>query len=178
MNANKKEKAKLVKEIQQKISDSKGLVVATYQGLSVKEMQELRKLSKEKDVELKVYKNRLFKIAAKNAGFEKLNDSLTGANIFAFGMSDDISPSKVLAEFAKKHKQVEFVTGIYEGKVVDANELKVVASLPTLEEALTMLAMQLMAPVKYVGVGLHQLTESDHLNGGSNEKSSSNEESK
>ena len=166
MNANKQAKVNVVKEITDKFNASKSVVVAKYAGLTVSEFQDLRKQMAAKDVEIKVYKNRLVKIAAKEAGFEELNNSLTGANVFAFGMSDDISPAKVLAEFAKNHKVVELVAGTFEGKVIDAQGVNEVATLPTLEEALSMLAMQLISPVKFVGVGLHQLTEGDFLSKG------------
>lgn len=175
MNENKTAKVAIVKEISEKIAKSEGFVVAKYDGLSVKEFQTLRLLLAEKDVDIKVYKNRLFRIAAKDAGFEALSDSLKGANVFAFGMSDDISPAKVLAEFAKDHKALELKSGTFEGKVVDKAGIEEVATLPTLEEALTMLATQLLSPVKFVGVGLHQLIEGDHLGAAPAEETKSEE---
>lgn len=165
MNANKQIKVNVVKEISKKLSDAKGIVVAKYDGLSVKEFQSLRSQLKEKNVELKVYKNRLFKIAAKEAGLGELEPTLTGANVFAFGMSDDISPSKILAAFAKEHSALELKGGTFEGKVVDAVGINEVATLPSFEEALSMLAMQLISPVKFVGVGLNQLVEEGHIKG-------------
>lgn len=169
MNANKQAKAAVIKEISTKLESSQAIVVAKYDGLTVKEFQLLRSQLKEKDVELKVYKNRLFKIAAKEAGIGEIETSLTGANVFAFGMSDDISPAKVLAAFAKDHDALELKAGTYEGKVLDAAGVNEVATLPSLEEALTMLATQLLSPVKFVGVGLHQLTEGDHLSANGSE---------
>ncbi len=171
MNENMRVKTEVVKEISGKIEASQSLVVAKYDGLTVKEFQDLRKQLSEKDVELKVYKNRLFKIAAKNANLSELDESLTGANVFAFGMSDDISPAKILAKFAKEHKALELKAGTYEGKVVDTEGINAIALLPSLEEALTILANQLMSPVKFVGVGLHQLTEGDYLNASKVEES-------
>ncbi|TCG10479.1 50S ribosomal protein L10 [Mycoplasma todarodis] len=148
-----------VKEISEKISQSAGLVVAEYHGLTVTELQELRNLSAEKDVELKVYKNRIFKIAAKENGIEAINTELVGPNIFAFGKSDDISPAKVLAEFAKTHDALKLKAGTYEGKVIGLEEVLQVATLPSLEEALTMLATSMMAPLKYISVGMNTLVE-------------------
>ncbi|NQZ65760.1 MAG: 50S ribosomal protein L10 [Mycoplasmatales bacterium] len=163
MNENMKIKTEVVKEISNKINSSQSLVVAKYAGLTVKEFQDLRAQLAEKDVELKVYKNRLFKIAAREANLEELEESLTGANVFAFGMSDDISPAKILANFAKNHKALELKAGTYEGKVLDTDGINSIATLPSFEEALTILANQLMSPVKFIGVGLHQLTEGDFL---------------
>ena len=174
MNANKQAKVEVVKEIVNKINKAEGIVVAKYDGLTVSEFQLLRSQLSEKDVELKVYKNRLFKIAAKDAGIEEIQSSLTGQNVFAFGMSDDISPAKVLAAFAKDHEALELKAGTYEGRVIGADEVKEVATLPSLEEALTMLATQLISPVKYVGVGLNQLVEENHLVVGEEVKTSDN----
>ena len=176
MNANKQIKVNLVKEITEKLNNSQAIVVADYSGLTVKEFQMLRKSLKEKDVELKVYKNRLFKLAAKEAGIGEIETSLTGANVFAFGMSDDISPAKILAAFAKDHDSLELKAGTFEGKVIDANAVHEVATLPSFEEALTMLATQLLSPVKYVGVGLNQLVEDGHLENGATAKEESKSE--
>lgn len=176
MNTNKQIKNDVVKEITEKLAAAQAVVVAKYDGLTVSEFQDLRKQLREKNVELKVYKNRLFKIAAKGAGLDGIEVALTGANVFAFGMSDDISPAKILASFAKEHQSLELKAGTYEGKVIDAVGVNEVATLPTLEEALTILAMQLLSPIKFIGVGLHQLTEGDYLS--ANESEAATEEVK
>jgi len=165
MNKNRQNKETVVKEILQKINDSKTLIVASYDGLTVKELQELRILLKEKNVELKVFKNRLFKIAAAQTAFEEINKDVTGQNIFAFGMDDDISASKILAKFAKDHENLVLKAGTYEGKVIDVKGVMEVATLPTMEEALTKLALALLTPVKDLGIGLNLLVEEGHLSG-------------
>jgi len=169
MNANRIAKESQVKEIVEKINASEALVVAQFAGLTVAETQDLRKQLKEKGVELKVYKNRLVKLAMEEAGFGSINEELTGPNAFAFGMEDGISPAKVLAEFAKEHEALKLKAGTYEGKVIDVEELNIIATLPTKEEALTMLAMSMIAPIKYVGSGLHMLTTEGHLEAGAEE---------
>ena len=159
MNANQITKQNVVKEIVEKISKAKSLVVAEYAGLSVKEIQELRNELQDKNSEMKVYKNRLFKIAAKEAGFEKLAEDLVGPNTFAFGFEDEIAPSKVLFNFGKKHKALKIKSGIYEGKVVDEQEITQVAQLPSMEEALAQLAMSMIYPLKNLSIGLNLLSE-------------------
>ncbi len=165
MSALRQAKETQVKEISKKISDSQAFVVAEYRGLTVNDLETLRTELREKDVELKVYKNRIFKIAAKENGFEAINEELTGPNIYAFGMKDDISPAKILAKFAKKHKALKLKAGTFEGKVINLEELQVVASLPSLEEALGMLANSLIAPVKQMGISLNLLVEEGHIGG-------------
>lgn len=156
----KEQKILKTKEISDKISKSQSVVVATYQGLTVKEIQALRKEAKAKDVEIKVYKNRLVKKAIENnSELSSLSDTLVGANLYAFSYSDYISAAKVLHEFGKKHKQVELVSGIIEGKVTDKQGISEIATLPTFEEALTILATSLQAPIRQIGVGLKMLVD-------------------
>lgn len=161
MNANKREKARVVKEIKTKLQNASALVVIDYQGMTVKQFQALRKELKTKNIELQVYKNRLFKIAADSAGFKDLNTSLTGQNAYAFGSEDDIAPAKIIAKFAEEfpNNVLEFKSGIFEKKVVDAAELAKIATLPSYEEALGILARQMISPLKYIAVGLNQLVE-------------------
>lgn len=164
MNANKQAKVSEVKEISDKLAKSQSVVVVEYSGLTVKQFQELRKELKAKDVELSVYKNRLFKLAAAEAGLSALDTDLVGQNAYAFGYSDDIAPAKILAKFAKENEALKLKAGTYEGKVISAAEVLQVATLPSYEEALTILAMQLISPVKFVGVGLHQLVTEGKVN--------------
>lgn len=163
MSILKQQKIVQAKEISGKISKSQAVVVATYQGLIVKEIQELRKLAKEKDVELKVYKNRIVKKSIQNTEFSSLSSSLVGANIYAFSYSDSISAAKVIYEYGKKHKQIQLVSGIVEGKVLNKEEILDVAKLPTYEEALTMLATSLQAPIRQIGIGLKMLVDENKI---------------
>ena len=152
-----------VKEINDKISKSQSMVVATYQGLTVKQIQALRKEAKTKNVEIKVYKNRLVKKAIENTDLDSLSDTLVGANLYAFSYSDYISAAKVLHEFGKKHKQVKLISGIVENKVANQTEIMDIATLPTFEEALTMLATSLQAPIRQIGVGLKMLVDENKI---------------
>ncbi|WP_036464314.1 50S ribosomal protein L10 [Mycoplasmopsis sturni] len=152
-------KRHVVSEITSKIQESKAIAFAEYRGLTVAELKELRKAAKEVNVEIKVYKNRLFKIAAQNTGFEKLADHLVGPNIFAFSNQDDMSAAKLLVKFAKKHKLMVIKAGTYEGEVIDASGVKNVATLPTYEEALGILARSLMAPLSQISLSLKLVSE-------------------
>lgn len=113
-----------VSEITNKISSAKAIAFAEYRGLTVAQLKEMRVEAKKVGVELKVYKNRLFKLATDKLGYD-LSSFLVGANIFAFSNDDDMSAAKLLVKFAKKHKEfVVLKAGTFEGKVVDTQELK------------------------------------------------------
>lgn len=163
MSALREQKIKQAKEISEKISKSEAVVVATYQGLTVKQIQLLRKEAKAKDVEIKVYKNRLVKKAIENSEFKDLSKSLVGPNLFAFSYNDSISAAKILHEFSKKHNQVKLISGIVEKRVLEQNEIMEVATLPSYDEALTMLATSLQAPIRQIGVGLKMLVDENKV---------------
>ncbi|VEU76075.1 50S ribosomal protein L10 [Mycoplasmopsis columboralis] len=152
-------KRNTVSEIAQKVQESKAIAFAEYRGLTVAELKELRIEAKKVGVEIKVYKNRLFKIASARTGFEKLADHLVGPNIFAFSKEDDMSAAKLLVKFAKTHKLMVIKAGTYEGQVIDATGVKQVASLPSYEEALGILARSLMAPLQQISLSLKLVSE-------------------
>ncbi|QJR44110.1 50S ribosomal protein L10 [Mycoplasma miroungirhinis] len=156
-------KVLVVNEITRAIEQSKSVVVAKYQGLTVENLQELRKEAKAHGVSLKVYKNRLVKQATSKLNYEALNDYLVGANIYVFGNEDDISAAKVIANFAKKFQALEIVAGIYENRVIDAKEVAVVATLPTYEEALMILGNSLLTPLRQLGLGMKMLVDENKI---------------
>ncbi|WP_025755610.1 50S ribosomal protein L10 [Mycoplasmopsis cricetuli] len=152
-------KRNVVNEIAEKIQKSQAIAFAEYRGLSVAQLKELRIEAKKVGVEIKVYKNRLFKLAANKTGFADLAQHLIGPNIFAFSNEDDMSAAKLLVKFAKKHKLMVIKAGTYEGQVIDATNVKKVAALPTYEEALGILARSLMAPLQQMSLSLKLISE-------------------
>lgn len=139
-------KKNVVSEIQNKFTGSSSTVVAEYRGLSVAEVTELRRALMKENVELKVYKNTLASKAADAAGYGELSIVLTGPNAMAFG-GDETGAARVMAKFAKKHKNLVLKGGIVEGKVVDLDTINALAALPNREGMLSMLLSVLQAPV-------------------------------
>jgi large subunit ribosomal protein L10 len=139
------EKQKTVDEIADKISKSGSTVVVEYRGLSVKEITELRRALREQGCEMDVYKNSLTRRAAEKLGYD-MGDALTGPNAIAVS-PDEIAASHVLAKFAKKHDALIIKSGIVDNKVVSADEIKVLATLPNKEGMLSMLLSCLQSPI-------------------------------
>lgn len=158
-SANKKAKKDLAKIIESKIKDAKSVVIAEYRGLTVAELLQLRREAKKQGIEIKVFKNRIFKIAAKAAGYKDFENNLVGPNLFAFSNQNDIVAAKVLVKFAKDNKLLVPKIAIYEGKIVDAKAIQEIATLPTYEEALTILARSLMAPLQQLSLSLKLFSE-------------------
>ena len=137
MALTREKKEQIVAELTQLLETSKMTVVAKYAGTDVKTMQALKKTAKEEGTRVIVTKNRLFKNALKgNTKYEKADtDSLTGQLLYAFNADDEVAPAQVLASFAKKEPQLEFV-GAYseDGSFVSAEDVKAIASLPSKDQ--------------------------------------------
>lgn len=142
------EKEATVKEVQDKLAQSKAVVLADYRGLNVQEVTELRKKLREAGVEYKVIKNTMTSRAAKAANIDGLDTYLSGPTALAFGYTDPVTPAKILAAFAKDHKKLELKGGILEGKVISADSIKDLASLPAREVLLGQLAGVLQSPMR------------------------------
>ncbi|UFJ40642.1 50S ribosomal protein L10 [Brevibacillus humidisoli] len=144
----REEKVKTVETIATKMRESQTTVVADYRGLSVAQVTELRQQLREAGIEFKVYKNTLARLATAKEGLTELDQYLLGPNAIAFSNEDVVAPAKILVDFAKKNDKLEIKGGIIEGKVVGAEEIKALASLPSREGLLSMLLSVLQAPMR------------------------------
>ncbi len=140
-------KKEIVAEITDKLQRSVAAVVVDYRGLKVGEVTELRKKCRENDLDYKVYKNTLARMAAKNAGMDELVEELVGPNAIMFSYDDPIAAAKMADEFAKAHKNLEPKVGFIEGTFYAEEQLKELASVPSREELLAKLLGSLKAPV-------------------------------
>lgn len=140
-------KEAVVAEVVEKLGASQGVVLTDYRGLNVAEVTELRSKLREAGVEFKVLKNTLTRRAANEVGIEGLDPYLEGPTAIAFGVNDPVSPAKILAEFAKAHKNLEIKAGILEGKVIDIEGVKALADLPSREELLAKALAGMQSPL-------------------------------
>lgn len=141
-------KVEAVAEIKEHLERSGAVVLADYRGLTVKEMQALRRQLREAGVEIKVYKNRLTRIAAAELDLPDMGDLLEGPTAFAFSEEDPVAPAKALAAFAKEHAALELKGGLVDGAVIDAATVKALAALPSREELVAKLMGTMLNPVR------------------------------
>ncbi|GAA6822976.1 MULTISPECIES: 50S ribosomal protein L10 [Staphylococcus] len=134
--------------IADQLKNSVSTVIVDYRGLSVSEVTELRNQLREAGVEYKVYKNTMVRRAAEKAGIEGLDEFLVGPTAVATSTEDVVAPAKVLAGFAKEHDALEIKTGVMEGNLISAEEVKTVGSLPNHDGLVSMLLSVLQAPVR------------------------------
>jgi large subunit ribosomal protein L10 len=162
MAISKDKKNTLVAELTELLSDSKMVVYAKYQGLTVKELQELRKAAREAGVKIKVVKNRLVKVAMKEIATYKDTETsgLTGQLLYALGTDEDFDAAKVLTKFAKTHDKMELVGGFNaEGTALSTEEVKTLGSLPTKNELIAQVVDTLLSGINGVVSGLEKHAE-------------------
>ncbi len=150
-------KKETVQEITDKLKNSKSVLLFRYAQSSVSDMQELRRELKKIDSEVKVYKNTLVKRALDDMNID-LSSFLEGPNAIVFG-KELLEPIKAFDEFAKKHKNVEILTGLVDGEVVSLDTIKDYAAIPSMEGLLTMFAGGLMEHVKNLSIALNLYAE-------------------
>lgn len=157
MALTKDKKNEVVKEVADLLADSKMTVITAYQGTPVKAMQALRRAGRDNGTTLKVVKNRLVIKAIETTDSIKGADTsaLEGMLLYAFNSEDEVAPAQVLAEFAKAQPTLQFVGAISaEGKFLNADEVKALASLPGKNELIAQVLATLASPVNDVMNGL------------------------
>lgn len=135
-----------VQNLTQKLKDTKALVLADYQGLSVSQMADLRAQVKKAGGELEVVKNRLLGRAAKEAKVKIADEALAGPTAALWAWEDEIGPTKALFNFAQDAGSPKIKFGIFEGKTISLERIKQLASLPTMEELRKRLVNTLQSP--------------------------------
>lgn len=154
-------KQKLVDEVAEKMSTSKSVVIAEYQGLTVEKTQDLRRQLRDAGCEMFVIKNNISRRAAEAKGYSELANDLDGPNSVVFSYEDQVSAAKVLYEFAKKNKKLKVKSAIVDGEYYEIEKVKEISQLPNREGLLTMLAGSLLAPLRDLAIGLDLLTKQD-----------------
>ncbi len=133
------DKVAAVAELKEKFSNSDAAVLTEYRGLTVGQMQELRR-SLGADATYAVAKNTLALMAAKEAGFEGLDETLTGPTAIAFITGDVAGVTKSLKNFAKDNPSLAIKGGVMDGNVLDAKAVLKLADLESREVLLAKLA--------------------------------------
>ena len=157
MAISKDKKNELVADLTELLSSAKTTIYAKYQGLTVQELQELRKAAREAGVKIKVVKNRLVKVAMKEIAVYKDTDTtgLTGQLLYATSSEDEVAPAKVLANFAKDHDALSLVGGFSDlGATLSEDEVKALAAMPSKHELIAQVVAQLLSPVTDTVSGL------------------------
>ena len=147
-----KEKQLVIDEIKERTENAKSIVLFDYRGITDNEAKELRRALRESGADYKVYKNTLMARALADLKID-LNSSLMGPSALAYG-TDQIAAIKVLSEFAKKNQALVLKVGVVDGEISDATKLAELATIPSRDGLLTMLAGGMIAIAKDLSICL------------------------
>ena len=159
-----------VAELTEALSASNATIVADYRGLTVSDIQAVRRTLRSEGITYRVVKNRLAKIAAKDAGREELNDLLDGPTGLAMGAADEVTLARVFLDAIKPYKTVVVRGGVVGAARIDAGSITRLAQLPSRDVLLAQLAGGmasplatmaglLAAPLRNLGYALSQLAD-------------------
>jgi len=141
------DKKAIVAEVNETATSALSLVIADARGVTVTGMTALRKNARENRVTLRVVRNTLARRALVGTEFECVNDSLVGPSLFGFSMEDPGAAARLFKEFAKENKNFEVKALAVSGQILGADQLDVLAKLPTRDQALSILMSVMKAPV-------------------------------
>jgi large subunit ribosomal protein L10 len=148
MPLNLEDKKALVQEVAQVAAESQSVVAAEYRGITVSQMTVLRAKAREQGVYMRVVKNTLARRAVAGTSFEAIGPKLKGPLVLAFSKDDPGAAARVVKEFAKTNDKLVASLVSLGGQVLPGSELERVASLPTRDQALSMLLGTLKAPIE------------------------------
>ena len=139
-----------VAEIKAKLEQNEIAILTKYVGINVAKVTALRKRLREAGVDYKVYKNTLARRALSELGLESAADFMEGPTGWAFS-EDPVAPAKVLKEFSAEVNVVSMAGGVLSGKVVTAEQLNALASLPPRDQLLAQVIGTIAAPLRNLG---------------------------
>lgn len=149
MALSRKKKEEFIADIIDKLNRSKSVVFTDYRGLDVESINEVRNKLREQGVDYKVIKNSLFKRALNETNLKINVEEFENHPIAAaFSYKDEMIPAKVIYDYSKKNENLEILSGILEGKEVDAIAVKSLAKLPSREELYAKLVGSLVSPMR------------------------------
>lgn len=141
------EKKQAVAELSEKLKTAHTGVLVDYKGINVEDDTKLRKELRESGSFYKVVKNTLLRLALKEASIDGLDSVLEGTTALALNSDDYVAPARILNGYAEKNKTFTIKAGFIDGKSVDADEIKTLASLPSKEVLLAEVLRGLNGPI-------------------------------
>ena len=157
MALSRDKKNQLVAELGEALKNAKMTAFAEYKGLTVADLQELRKNAREAGVSIKVVKNRLVRVAMQEVENLKESDTsaLKGQLVYAISTEDEIAAAQVLGKFAKNHPDLKLVGAFADnGDVMDTETVTTLSELPSKDQLIGQIVETLLSPVHAITGGL------------------------
>ena len=143
----KETKQEIINQLNEKFKSNSSIFVLDYKGLTVKELEKIRKDLRAVKSEIKIIKNTLLRKASENTDANQLNDLFFGSTAVGFCIDDSSAAAKVFVKSAKDHQRFIIKGGILEGKKVTASEIAQISKLPTRIELIAKFTGLLNSPM-------------------------------
>jgi|TARA_B100001013_G_scaffold274298_1_gene174873 large subunit ribosomal protein L10 len=154
---NIEDKKQIVSEVNKAASSALSAVLADYRGVDVADMTALRKNARENKVYLRVVRNTLLKRAIAETELECIQEVLSGPTILALSNEDPGAPARVMKDFAEENDEFEIKALSVGGKLLEASQIDVLAKLPTLDQARSVLMSVMLAPVTKLALLMNEV---------------------
>ena len=147
MALNLDDKKAIVAEVNETAAQALSLVIADARGVDVTDMNALRAKARAENVQLLVIRNTLANRAFAETDYACVEEILVGPSLFGFSMEDPGAAARLFKDFAKENEEFEVKALSVSGQLLDKSQIDTLAKLPTIEQALGMLASVTLAPV-------------------------------
>lgn len=151
----KEQKEQDIALLKEEFKSTDNALVVSFEGLSVEKDWELRNSLRASQLNYRVVKNTIGKIAVEGTPLEPLKDHFKGMTAIAYSANDPVSLAKVLSKFAKENSQLSFKAGLVEGRVINVKDIDALASMPSKEELISKLMFLLNAQAQRLAVVLN-----------------------
>src|SRR3989338_398970 len=148
MATTRQQKEATLQELRDKFGRAKSVAFGQYAGMTMEQLSKMRNQMRESNVEFKVAKKTLFKLAAKEQGLELSDDLLPGTIGAAFSYEDGIAGPRIIKKMGKEVEVLKLMGGIMEGQVLSIAQMKEIADLPSKQELLAKLVGLMRAPLQ------------------------------
>jgi large subunit ribosomal protein L10 len=155
----KKQKEDAIAVLKEEFKSTGNALVVSYKGLTVEKDWQLRRAMRDADLQYRVVKNTLSRIAVEGTPLEPLKEHFVGMTAVAYSAKDPVGLAKVLSTFAKDNAQLTFKAGIVEGRVIKIKDIEALAKMPSKEELISRLMFLLNAPAQRTAsvlIGVHR----------------------
>jgi len=158
LSLNRSEKEAVISEVTGLAAKAQTLVIEEYRGITVADMTKLRTTARSSGVVLSVLKNSLARRAVAGSSFDVVSDQMTGPLIYSFS-EDAVAAAKVVADFAKTNAKLVIRGGAFDGKALDVEGVKQLASIPSKEVLLAQLLGLMQSPISRIARVMAALAE-------------------
>lgn len=141
------EKIQILQDTSERIREVRGFYLADFSGMSVEKLSLLRKKCREQKVQFRVIKNTLLKRAFNQRGITELDAFLEGPTGLVFSPMSEVSPAKILTDFAREHERPRIKAAVVDGRLYDDRAIATLATLPSYEVMLSQLLGTIIAPM-------------------------------